>query len=167
MIPRAERRAVLAASATVAALDLAYVWVLWVLVRQRLTTRELLQSIATGLLGREAYQGGWLTVVLGGTLHGLIAVIWCTIFWVALRISPRVRAIAGRPAGLAIVGVGYGMLVWWCMDLIVLPLSRARPVPFPSWTFAINTVQHALMVGLPMALIIGGQMTAPRRAETR
>jgi hypothetical protein len=36
----------------------------------------------------------------------------------------------------------------------VLPLSRARPVPFLSWTFAINSLQHACMVGLPIALIL-------------
>lgn len=156
---RREVRALLAATVTVAALDLSYVWVLWVLIRQRLTTQALLQSIATGLLGRDAYQGGPPTAILGGVLHLLIAGIWCTIFWLILSQAGRLRAIASQPVGLAVVGIGYGMVVWWCMDLVVLPLSRARPVPVHSWTFLINTVQHAIMIGLPIALIVGGTMT--------
>lgn len=164
---RAEARALLGATATVALLDIGYVWVLWVLIRQKITTQQLLQSIATGLLGRDAYQGGPPTALLGGVLHVIIACIWCSIFWLILSRAPRLRAFASQPMGLALVGLGYGMLVWWCMDLVVLPLSRARPVPVASWTFAINTVQHAIMIGLPIALIIGGTLTArPRPAET-
>jgi hypothetical protein len=162
---RAEVRALLTATVTVAALDLSYVWVLWVLIRQRITTEQLLQSIATGLLGRDAYQGGPPTAILGGALHLLIAAIWCTIFWLILSRAGRLRAIASQPVGLAIVGICYGMLVWWGMDLVVLPLSRARPVPIESWTFVINTVQHAIMIGLPIALIVGGTMTARTRLQ--
>ena len=162
---RAELRALLLATLTVAALDLSYVWVLWVLIRQKITTEQLLQSIATGLLGRGAYQGGPPTAVLGGVLHVLIAGIWCTIFWLILSRAGRIRTFASRPLGLAVVGICYGMFVWWCMDLVVLPLSRARPVPLVSWTFLVNTVQHAIMIGFPIALIIGGTMTARNRPQ--
>jgi hypothetical protein len=160
---RGELRAVLAATAIVALLDISYVWVLWVLVRQKITTQQLLQSIATGLLGKGAYEGGPPTALLGAVLHVIIAGIWCSLFWLILSRAPRLRAVASRPTGLALVGLGYGMLIWWCMDLVVLPLSRARPVPVESWTFAVNTVQHAIMIGLPIALIIGTTLTAGPR----
>lgn len=161
---RAEGRALAAAAFTVAALDLSYVWVLWVLIRQRITTEHLLQSIAAGLLGKDAYEGGAATAALGGVLHVLIAVIWCTIFWLLLSRAPRIRARVSHASGRVLVGLGWGALVWWLMDLVVLPLSRARPVPVDSSTFFINTAQHALMVGLPMALIIGRAVSADRAA---
>lgn len=163
--PRAGLRTMVIAILTVATLDLSYVWVLWVLVRQKITTEQLLQSIATGLLGREAYQGGPPTAFLGGVLHVLIAAIWCTIFWLLLRHLPRLGAIVARPRGRVLLGFAWGMVIWWCMDLIVLPLSRARPVPIGSGTFLVNTVQHGLMIGIPMALILGWRFTA-HSAET-
>ncbi len=164
--PRPRWRPVAAAALVVALLDFSYVFVLWVLVRQRISTMQLLQSIATGLLGRSAFDGGWPAAALGGVLHLTVALSWAVVFDLALRTAPALASAVSSRRGRIVTGCGYGVFVWWCMDLVVLPLSRARPTPVLSSTFAINTVQHALMVGLPMALIIGGAFARPtaRRA---
>jgi hypothetical protein len=155
------------AAATVASLDFLYVFVLWVLIRQRTTTQRLLQSIASGLLGREAYDGGATTAVLGGVLHALIALIWVVTFVLLLRALTPLQRLVGSPRGRVFLGLGYGVFVWWWMDLVVLPLSHARPTPFLSWVFVINTIQHALMVGLPIALIVGPEESEALRPPAR
>ncbi len=40
---------------------------------------RMFQGIAGGLIGRASFEGGWATVLLGVSLHVLIAFIWATI----------------------------------------------------------------------------------------
>jgi hypothetical protein len=160
-------RRVLAAGTLVAILDLSYVGVYWVLIRRAITFEHLLQSIATGLLGRAAYDGGTLTALLGGVLHFGIACAWTVLFaGTARRWRPLSRLLT-RPRGPVLAGLAYGGFVWLAMDLVVLPLSRARMTPVLSWVFAANFVQHTVMVGLPIALIVGGAVRGGAGAPSR
>lgn len=155
-------RRVAAAAATVALLDFSYVFVLWVLIRQKTTTIRLLQSIATGVLGPAAYEGGAATALLGGVLHVGIALIWCLLYLTLMQHTPALRRVVSERTGRTVLGLSYGVVIWWTMDLVVLPLSLAKPVPFLSWTFALNSCQHACMVGLPIALILGAAPSSRR-----
>ena len=56
----------------------------------------ILQSVASGLLGRASYGGGFATAALGLFLHFLIAYIWATIYYLASRKLDRARARAVR-----------------------------------------------------------------------
>ena len=108
----------------------------------------VVQSVAGGLLGRTAaYQGGVPTALLGGLLHFLIAFIWAGIFCVLSRRLPTLVQHA-IPAGLA-----FGLVVFYGMNLVVLPLSalhtKAWPPPFAFWPIAM----HMVIIGLPIALI--------------
>jgi len=77
------------------------------------------------------------------------------------RASPHaVPADPDWEATLTAAGLLLGVLIWLVMDLIVLPLSRARPTPVLSGRFVLNLVAHAVLVGLPIALLIRG---SPRR----
>ena len=79
--------------------------------------RLVLQSIASGLLGRQAYSGGAATVLLGIALHLLISFLFALAYvvvgdrWAALRRHPWVA------------GIGYGTVVFAVMRYIVVPLS--------------------------------------------
>ncbi len=161
-LPRPVLRRLALASLTAAISDFSYVFVLWVLVRQKITTVQLLQSIATGVLGRAAYDGGPPTALLGGVLHLTIATIWSTLYLLLVRTLPRLRRGVETLGGRIGIGLAFGMLIWWCMDLIVLPLSQARATPFLSWNFLINSVQHAIMIGLPLSLWTGTGGIEPR-----
>ena len=105
----------------------------------------VVQSIAGGLLGRAAYQGGWPTAFLGLLLHFVISFIWAGTYWVATRLLP-VLVRHTIPAGLV-----YGLVVFYGMNLIVLPLStlhtKAWPPPFAPWPMTM----HMLIIGLPIA----------------
>ncbi len=106
----------------------------------------VLQSIASGLLGRAAYRGGMATAALGTLLHFGIAFAVVTTYYLASR---RIPALAQRPW---LYGPLYGLAVYCVMTFVVVPLSAASIGP-PSLPVAVNGVLiHLLGVGLPSAL---------------
>ena len=110
----------------------------------------MFQYIASGLIGRVSYEGGWATILLGVSLHFLIAFIWATIYYGA---SLKLPALIRRPL---IYGPIYGVVVYFAMQIIVLPLSAIRKDPFsfgtPPQTLR-GIIVHILCVGLPIALM--------------
>ncbi len=104
---------------------------------------------ASGLLGREAARaGGWNTALLGILLHFVVAFCIATVY---LLVS-RYLAVVIRPA---IFGLIFGMVANLVMQNVVIPLSAIGPrttgEPFGS---VLNSfIGHALLVGLPVALI--------------
>lgn len=114
------------------------------------TPVRILQGIASGVLGSQAFSGGLATAALGLALHYLIALIWAAIFFAACLAIP---ALTTAPVG---VGVGYGVVVWIVMNLIVVPLSRVgRPLPTLGQA-AIAALFLVLFIGLPNAFVTGG-----------
>jgi hypothetical protein len=107
---------------------------------------RLFQGIASGLLGRPAFEGGMATALLGVLLHFFIAFAVVTAYHVAARWIP---ALAHRPW---IFGPLYGLLVYAVMNFMVIPLS-AIDARSPSTGVLLNGLLiHALGVGLPAAL---------------
>jgi hypothetical protein len=125
----------------------------------RVGPTRVLQSIASGLLGRAAYQGGPPTAALGLALHFTIALSAAAIYYAASRRWDvlRTRWVAW--------GVVYGVLVYLVMNLVVLPLSRIgfrRPA---LSSVALLLVIHMLCVGLPIAWAAArASRSAPGRA---
>lgn len=110
---------------------------------------SVLQSVAGGLYGREAFNGGAKTAALGLCLHFLNATLFAAAFYFLSRILPMLTRHA------VIAGLLYGVAAYLVMTYIVVPNSaygpRTRPIP---WPVHINGyVGHALLVGLPIALI--------------
>jgi peptide-methionine (S)-S-oxide reductase len=125
------------------------------------TAARLLQSVATGLLGMDAYEGGLSTAILGGFLHFTIALTWATVFYAASR---KLSILRKHPVPS---GILYGTAVYFFMNHVVLPLSA-----FPhKMTFQLLTGLgvHIVCIGLPIALIVsryskeGG--SAPNRKQ--
>lgn len=114
---------------------------------------RILQSVASGLLGSPAYQGGAGTAALGLLLHFLLMLIIAAIFYVA---STRLRFLIEHPIGW---GALYGFLVYWVMNLVVLPLSAfPSEVKFVTLTVITSLIVHAFGIGVPIAI-------ASRRAQ--
>jgi hypothetical protein len=102
-----------------------------------------LQSVASGLLGRGAFQGGWNSAWLGLVLHFVIALGAATAYFTASR---RMRLLIKR-AWLA--GPLFGALVYLFMNNVVVPLSAA---PFRIRNEVTGLLVHMFFIGLPMAL---------------
>ena len=116
----------------------------------------ILQSIASGLIGANAYQGGAPTALLGLLLHFVIAFGAAAVFYLA---SVRIRVLWRRPF---ICGALYGLLVYLVMNLIVLPLSEFAVRPFEVNAAFFNLIfAHVVCVGWPIALAARRSARAP------
>jgi hypothetical protein len=109
---------------------------------------RLLQGIAGGILGPSTYRGGIPTALLGLALHFVIAFGAATVFYVASRSIHFLidQAVAS--------GVLYGIAVYFFMQRVVIPLSRANRNPFSLKFMIIGIIIHIFCVGLPIALSV-------------
>ena len=142
---RAATRAIVVTGLIVGTLDILSAIII-VLSRGSTVTR-LLQFIASGLLGPQAFQGGAATAVLGLALHFFIAFTLVALFYAARRRSGFVRD------HTIWAGIIYGLIVFAVMNLIVLPLSAAKPRHSVSGDL-IQIGIHMLVIGLPTSLLI-------------
>ena len=113
--------------------------------RSGATPQRIFQSIASGWLGRASIQSGMRTAALGVFFHFLIAFTVVAAYCFASRQLP---ALASHPV---LYGIGYGLVVYAVMNLVVVPLSNAGKAPF-VWPVFINGIAiHMFGVGLPAA----------------
>ena len=144
MIRLSAARALLYGTLVVGILDLADAFVFFGLRGAR--PIRILQSIASGLLGRGAFSGGLGTAFLGAVLHFFIAFVVVATFFVASRYISILRR---APVWS---GLMYGVVVYLVMNFVVLPLSAAGRGSY-AWPIVANgLIIHMLGVGLPSSL---------------
>jgi len=111
---------------------------------------RIFQTVAAGVLGRPAaYAGGVPTFLLGILLHFIVATCIATIYYLASLLLP---ILIRHPV---ISGLIYGVVAYFGMKYIVTPLSAigARGT-LPRLPILITElIGHALLVGLPVALV--------------
>ncbi|HEX4963289.1 MAG TPA: hypothetical protein VF173_20835 [Thermoanaerobaculia bacterium] len=108
---------------------------------------RILQSVASGLLGAPAYEGGVPTAALGLVLHFFIAFSAAAIFYFVSRKIPFLLRYA------PLVGVLYGAGIYAFMNLVVIPLSAfPRKLTFSPLTVGTGLFVHMAFIGLPIAL---------------
>lgn len=120
---------------------------------------RVFQSIASGLLGRESFQGGLATAALGVLLHFFIATTAAAVYVGASR------RLAGLVRHAVPWGLAYGVAVFAFMSQVVVPLSQARQARFSVAWLLNGLIGHALLVGLPIALC--ARRLAPPPASSR
>ena len=105
--------------------------------------------IAGGLLGKEAFQGGVGTYVLGVLLHFFIACSAAAVYYAASR---RLVFMNEHPV---VCGLFFGAAVQEVMNLVVLPLSalHARG-PYNLHDLILGLVVHMVVVGLPISFSV-------------
>jgi len=107
------------------------------------------RGVASGLLGRSAFQGGTATWILGLALHYLIAISAAAVYYAGSR---RLRFLVENPI---VCGLFYGIAVFLAMNLIVLPLSAIHlRGPFQYAGLVRGILVHMFFVGLPIALSV-------------
>jgi hypothetical protein len=111
------------------------------------TATRLLQFVASGLIGQKAFQRGAGTAALGLGLHFVIAFTLVAVFYVASRNLILLQRHA------VVSGLIYGLIVFGFMNLVVLPLSAARP----RHSLTGDLIQigiHMFVIGLPTSLLV-------------
>lgn len=112
---------------------------------QGLNPIQVLQYIASGLLGKGAFEGGLATAGLGAALHFLIALVVAAVYVTAGQWMPALKQNA------ITFGLLYGAAVYFFMNYLVLPLSAVGHSPFKLGLFLNGVIGHALFVGVPIA----------------
>jgi hypothetical protein len=146
---RSALKTIVTAGLVAGALDIAYAFIIWGL--RGVSPIRIGQSVAAGLLGREAAVGGGTTTGLFGlAVHFVLAIIMAAIYYVAAR---NIRLLVDRAVPF---GIAYGLAVYGAMNYVVLPLSaagRAGGGGAPLYITVTGILVHMFLVGLPIALI--------------
>jgi hypothetical protein len=108
----------------------------------------IFQSVASGLLGANSYQGGLLSAALGGVIHFFIAFTACTVYFIASR---QLGFLRRQPI---ICGLLYGVLVYLFMYGLVLRLTFHRNFLTPASAVITAVLIHMFCVGLPISFAI-------------
>ncbi|WP_114954425.1 hypothetical protein [Sphingosinicella terrae] len=134
--------AILAGGFVAGAIDIAYA--ILANLPKGVAPARVLQSVASGLLGRDAYQGGAATAAFGLFLHFAMTVAMAALFVAAARSMPALRQ------QLLVAGLVYGGLIYFAMRWVVVPLSRF-PGDLRSFS-ALEFAVHVVGVGLVIAI---------------
>ena len=154
------------------AFDIIYAFIVYGPASYGLTPQEVLQSVASGWLGREASRaGGWNTAVLGLGSHLLIAMLMAAAYVFAAQ---RFAVLKQK---WILWGFIYGLILYVAMNYVVAPLSaaggdghfassvgeigtrlqnsfsdvRPRWDPHYPWMIPATIFTHTVLVGIPIA----------------
>jgi hypothetical protein len=162
-LTRHDLQRIVVAATIAAVLDATFAFFAYVVIAGRYNFESLLQYISSGVLGNDAFAHdgvtGWLIAALGFTLHFAISITVAAVFFVALR---RFTTSGTRTV---LLGVLYGAGVWIFNASVVLPAFDTRHEPFFRGWYVPFLFDHALFVGLPIAIVLARR--APRLSVGR
>lgn len=108
---------------------------------------RLLQIIASGAFGNAAMDMGAAGSASGALFHFGLSLLWAALF---AMIAARFRAVSAKPW---LSGPIFGVIVFFAMRLVVLPLSAyPNPVRFAMPGAFYDLLSHMFLFGLPIAL---------------
>lgn len=114
--------------------------------RSGVSPERVMQSIASGWLGMDSFQGGAATAALGFVSHYGILIVAAALYYIALVRSQWMRA------NVVLSGALFGVCIYAFMHLVVLPLSNA-PQFKSSWVgMCSDFAMHVLVIGPAIAL---------------
>ena len=119
------------------------------------TVTRLFQGVASTLLGKQAFDGGTQTALVGVLMHFGVAFGWSAVFLFLVRRLRWVRSVLSSPYGVVKVASLYGPFIWMVMSLAVIPLLLHRP-PAINARWWIQLIGHFPFVGIPIVASIGG-----------
>lgn len=108
---------------------------------------RVLQSVASGALGRSAYQGGLPVAALGLAFHFFIAFTVFAVYYWASRWLPSLARHG------YVWGPLYGIAVYFFMQFVVFPLSAIGSVKHALPVLVDGILTHIFCVGLPTGLV--------------
>ena len=137
---------VLKAGILVGSFDILAAFLLVLIRTGKLQVFNILKFIASGIFGKDAAAGGLKMVVTGFILHYTIAFIFTGLFF---WLYPKMNL---GSKNKWITGIVYGVLIWFLMNRIVLPLSNVVHRPFSLSNALINIGILIICIGIPLSL---------------
>ena len=140
-------KAILVTGFIAGTLDMSGAIVVWSFVLQKVTPVQILQGIASGVFGKEAFSGNPLIAASGVLFHYVIAFSFTILFFL---LYPRIPFLRNQKV---ISGLLYGIFAWAFMNYIVLPISNVHMSPF-KWSNAIISFSILMVcLGLPISIL--------------
>ena len=141
-------RAILSGGVIAGGLDILFAFLFYGL-HNHLSPVRILQTVASGVLGKAAFSGGASSAALGAVFQLVIPIGAAAIYYAASR---GVRVLIERPV---LCGMLYGIVIYAVMNFVVVPLSA---VPgrrsFPLVMVLPALLAHMFLIGLPIALCV-------------
>lgn len=138
-------RAALAGGLIGGAFDLSYACIV-VFALRGLGPERVFQSVASGWLGKAAFDGGWPAALLGFVSHFFIVCVAALIYVMASR---RIDVLARRPI---VCGALYGAAIYFTMNYVIVPLSNATLRHTFNLLMVLELLVHMFLVGVIIAL---------------
>jgi hypothetical protein len=108
---------------------------------------RMFKTIASGVFGKQAFDGGTLMIIWGLVFHFMIAFLFTAFLFL---VYPKVAAWIKNKF---VIGILYGVFVWAVMNLVVVPLSITHKLPSDSKKMIIAGLILICMIGIPVALM--------------
>ena len=151
-------KAILAGGLIGGACDITFACIVWA--TRGATPIRVGQSVASGLLGRDAALAGGVPVgLLGLALHFVMALIMAAVYYAA---ATRIPLLVKRAAWC---GPIYGLGIYLTMNYIVMPLSAIgrHGGSGPLYLVIPEILVHMFLVGLTIALFARRELLYSRR----
>ena len=132
------------ATAVAGTLDILFAMILTVLFGREIG--NMLRYVASGPIPA-ATQLGAGGAVLGLVVHFTLMAITATVLMLLIRNRPQLLDTPYR------TGLAYGVITYFVMNWLVVPLRFDTPLPPKSLSIATQLFAHIVLVGIPMALI--------------
>ena len=116
-------------------------------IQRGMSPEKLLQYVASGLFGTDAFSGGTTMAITGLVMHFMIAISWTLLFYL---LYPRLSILRKNKI---LVGVIYGAFVWVMMNRVILPFTAIPKSPFNPVSAVVGMVILMLMIGMPNAFL--------------
>jgi len=129
-------------------LDISYAIIVWGPVFGKITAAQLLQGIASTLMGKDAFTGGTGTALIGLAMHYGISLAWTVLYFL---IYPYISLLS-RNAYLS--GIIYGVFVWAMMSLLIVPLVTGHAWSYNTIPFLKSIAPMIILFGPAIAFII-------------
>ena len=107
---------------------------------------RVLQSVDSGIYGRASRNGGVKTAIVGAVCHYFIALCMVLAYFL---LSRRIRLLLRWPVP---VGLAYGVLLYFFMNLVVLPLSAIGHPAFGDHQWMVWSIGMHALFGVLCAL---------------
>lgn len=109
--------------------------------------KPVLLFVASGLLGKAAYNNGDTMMLVGLLVHYCVATAFTIFFFLTLAKTDFAKQ------QRLLTGILYGAFVWVVMNLLVLPLTAASPLKRTTSSIAIGAGILMLCIGIPLAFL--------------
>src|SRR5277367_4188462 len=105
----------------------------------------ILPFIASGVFGKEAFNGENIMILWGLIFHFITAIIFAIFFFWLSKMFPSILK------NKLLTGILYGFFIWSVMQFIVLPLSNAPKSPLHFTGAIIAILILIVCIGIPLA----------------